>query len=90
MEGQFWFKPKTFGYGATPSTWQGWASVLVFVTVVVGLSWALLGSSAGLAAWTSWVLLVAAATVGFVAFTKRKTDGEWRWRSGTCIPAWWV
>ena len=22
MEGEFWFKPKEFGFGATPTSWQ--------------------------------------------------------------------
>jgi hypothetical protein len=22
---EYWFKPKRYGYGATPVTWQGWA-----------------------------------------------------------------
>jgi hypothetical protein len=24
----YWFKPKSFGYGATPVTWRGWAWTL--------------------------------------------------------------
>jgi hypothetical protein len=30
-----WFRPKTFGMGMTPATWQGWAAVLVFVALLV-------------------------------------------------------
>ena len=22
---EYWFRPKRYGYGATPVTWQGWA-----------------------------------------------------------------
>jgi len=25
---EYWFKPKRYGYGATPATWQGWAVTL--------------------------------------------------------------
>ena len=85
MAGPYWFKPKRFGYGATPSTWQGWVSVLVFVIVMIGLSAALLGSSPGIAAWAAWTVLTLVLTISFIAFTKRKTDGEWRWRSGRAV-----
>jgi hypothetical protein len=38
-----WFRPKTYGYGATPSSWQGWLAVAAFLAVEVGLAWAILG-----------------------------------------------
>jgi hypothetical protein len=33
--GRPWFRPKTFGYGATPITWQGWLATLLFVLVIL-------------------------------------------------------
>jgi hypothetical protein len=30
-----WFRPRTFGYGWTPITWEGWVATFVFVAVVV-------------------------------------------------------
>ena len=39
MSKKLWFKRKTYGYGWTPNTWQGWLftflAVLVFVPPVV-------------------------------------------------------
>jgi hypothetical protein len=32
----YWFKPKRYGYGATPVTWQGWALTLAATLVVAG------------------------------------------------------
>ena len=32
----YWFKPKSHGYGATPSTWQGWLATGLF-SVVLGI-----------------------------------------------------
>lgn len=29
-----WFAPKTIGYGATPTTWEGWLVILLFVALV--------------------------------------------------------
>jgi len=30
-----WFKPKTFGWGLTPITWQGWIYTLIWTAVLV-------------------------------------------------------
>jgi len=32
---KYWFKPKRFGYGAEPTTWEGWALIAVFVIFVI-------------------------------------------------------
>jgi hypothetical protein len=76
---QYWFKPKRYGYGASPANWQGWAATGLFVLLVGGANlllrttekphWALFG-------------LDAIAVAAFVILTKRKTEGEWRWRWG--------
>lgn len=31
-----WFKRKRYGYGWTPSSWQGWAVIILYVVVAVG------------------------------------------------------
>lgn len=31
-----WFKPKTFGWGLTPVTWQGWIYTLVWAVALLG------------------------------------------------------
>ncbi|MDB5444119.1 MAG: hypothetical protein JWP86_3102 [Phenylobacterium sp.] len=33
--GRAWFRPKDFGYGATPITWKGWLATLLFVLVIL-------------------------------------------------------
>jgi hypothetical protein len=30
-----WFKPKRFGWGLTPVSWQGWIYVLVWIVVLL-------------------------------------------------------
>jgi len=32
---KFWFKRRRYGWGWMPSTWQGWAVIVVFVTVII-------------------------------------------------------
>ena len=77
MTGDKWFRPKRFGYGATPDSWKGWAFVVVWIAIVVALSVALLHK--GAAAWLV-VLAVIALTGATIPLIKAKTDGDWRWR----------
>jgi hypothetical protein len=81
---QYWFRPKRYGYGATPVTWQGWAVTLgVAVAIggsIVGMN--LLVDRSNVVAWLLWATIVAAATWWFAQFSRQRTDGEWRWRWG--------
>lgn len=33
-----WFGPKTFGWGAQPTGWQGWLATLLFLVALIGVS----------------------------------------------------
>jgi hypothetical protein len=81
---RYWFKPKRYGYGATPVTWEGWAvTIAVAATVIVSLvAMQLLADRTNALAWLAWAALVAGITFGFVRLTRRKTEGEWRWHWG--------
>ena len=79
---QYWFRPKRYGYGATPITWEGWAVTLATVLAMVAVSSVLrleTGSYLALAALLAFDL--AALALLFIV-SRRKTDGEWRWRWG--------
>ena len=81
---QYWFKPKRYGYGATPVTWEGWVATVVLAVIVAGsiVAMNLLVDRANVVAWLTWAALVAAAIFLFAQFSRRKTDSEWRWRWG--------
>ncbi len=38
-EKQYWFRPKRFGYGMEPISWQGWLATLVFVGAIIALAY---------------------------------------------------
>ena len=38
MDKSIWFKRKRFGYGWTPSSWEGWAVILSYIVSVLGLT----------------------------------------------------
>jgi hypothetical protein len=82
MAHAYWFKPKTYGYGAAPATWEGWTVTAAYCFFV----WA---SAAVIAAHTSSkaILLgfgsaLVGATIGLVVIAVKKTDGRWRWNAG--------
>jgi len=79
----YWFKPKQFGYGATPVTWQGWAITAVSVVIIAAATlW--LTTLTAVSPWF-WVALLidAGVIVAVLEISRRKTEGEWRWRWGS-------
>ena len=79
---EYWFKPKRYGYGATPVTWQGWAVTIGAVLAVVAVSLGLRLTAKSLWALAALVLFDAVAVSALVIVSYRKTDGGWRWRWG--------
>ena len=90
MSNRYWFKPKVFGYGASPTTWEGWAVVLGYCALVALMTLAVLiaaepgkvSASAQWTMWIAWLVVVGVATAALAVISRRRTDGEWRWRWG--------
>lgn len=78
----YWFKPKRYGYGATPITWQGWAVTLGTVLAMVAVSSYLRLTERHLWALAALLAFDAAALFTLFVVIRRKTDGELRWRWG--------
>ena len=72
----YWFRPKLFGWGAVPVTWQGWAMTAVFVVLTSAVM--RLGAEDNRAL----LALLAPLIVSFVLLCRAKTDGAWKWRWG--------
>jgi hypothetical protein len=84
MTARYWFRPKRYGLGATPVTWEGWA-VTAFAVLFIGVvTWFFIVATKApnLTAVLVWAVMVGAATVALLMVTKAKTEGEWRWRWG--------
>jgi len=75
MPGEAWFKPKSVGYGASPSHWKGWVATIGYGILVNAL--VLAATYERIA--PIWVVI--AVTAILVIFVKPKTSGPWRWRS---------
>jgi hypothetical protein len=87
-----WFKPHSYGYGATPANWKGWAATVAFVLVVLATSLVAFGwqpdSGTPPSTWqiAAWAVVTAILTGGFVWLARAKTDGQWGWRWGKWAP----
>jgi hypothetical protein len=81
---EYWFKPKRYGYGATPATWQGWAVIGAGMAIIVAACLLILSDPAdvGVAGWITFMAVVTLAAVSLWIVSARKTDGAWRWRWG--------
>ena len=78
-----WFRPKSYGWGATPITWQGWLLLVAYIGLVAVLGMLTLKRE-HTEPWI-WAVFVAGVTVltlGLIAISRRKTGGDWRWRWG--------
>ena len=80
---RYWFRPKRYGYGASPSTWEGWAATVILILAVISDLRFLPGLFRDAVSGHAVAAVTAAALVGgFVWLCRVKTDGDWRWRSG--------
>lgn len=79
----YWFKPKRYGFGAAPSSWQGWALTVAYVAIVAALG-AWMSAVEGEVATRAlpFIAIVLALTILFVGIAWRTTEGGWRWRWG--------
>lgn len=78
-----WFRPKTYGYGVTPATWEGWAATAAFVALAVGCRF---GATTLIAdpvrAELAFIVGLLALLAGFLWLSRVKGEGDWRWRWG--------
>ena len=77
MSGDAWFKPKAYGYGATPANWKGWLFLAVMIAVFAAVTFTLKQSHA-----TEWWLGFAIWLAVLIAVSIAKGGGAWRWRWG--------
>jgi hypothetical protein len=82
MMRKYWFRQKSFGYGATPNTWQGWvltiaSCLLIFGVVLAGPAIRDNGLRAVWVIGGTALVIIPTVVIAYV-----KTEGGWRWRNG--------
>jgi hypothetical protein len=71
------FRPKLFGWGAVPVTWEGWLVTFGLIAVAVPVAWVA-------QARDLWLLLTMLPLIlAYVWLCRTKTDGDWKWRWGS-------
>ena len=79
---KYWFRQKSIGIGATPTTWQGWTLTLVGVALIFAVvmeAKQIPDRGTSLLVALSGVAIISVA-MSYIAWLK--TEGGWRWRSG--------
>jgi predicted anti-sigma-YlaC factor YlaD len=80
---KYWFKPKRYGYGATPVTWEGWALAAAAVAIIlVATVMVTRPDQVGPAAWIIWSATFSITIGALWVISRLKTEGVWRWRWG--------
>ncbi|MBI1384947.1 MAG: hypothetical protein GC150_08570 [Rhizobiales bacterium] len=74
----YWFKPRRNGYGAAPKTWQGWVAIIAFPAICAVVTLVLFATLPPLLGFVLFAIFMTGATLGFIAFVRRRTDGPWR------------
>jgi hypothetical protein len=86
---RYWFRPRCYGYRATPATWEGWTVTLIVPGIVIGsiVGMDLRVDRSDFTVWMIWALVIASITFWFVCTARERNDSEWRWcwgdRTGT-------
>jgi hypothetical protein len=79
---EHWFRPKRYGYGAVPITWQGWALTLCSVAVMVAVSVYLRHTARHELGLAAMFVFDALALAFLFIVCRHKTEGGLHWRWG--------
>lgn len=73
MKNNLWFKRKTYGYGWTPSTWQGWTVVIIWLILFYFVVTKLSGEIMKLVS-----IIILTGILIFVSYKKGERP-RWQW-----------
>ncbi len=77
---KYWYRQRSYGMGAFPNTWQGWAFLGLFLAFVAGMAVNAERNGETPALW--WLGLIV-VTALFVFIVWKKTEGGWQWGWGS-------
>jgi hypothetical protein len=80
-----WFKPRVYGFGWTPISWQGWASVSIYLIINIVAAYLLFSHqpSSNTLDWVKWLalgLFIFSSTLILVGISiARGGMPHWQW-----------
>ncbi|MBV8517510.1 MAG: hypothetical protein JO197_08930 [Acidobacteria bacterium] len=77
MAHAYWFKPKKYGYGAAPATWEGWTVTAVYCLFVWASAAVIATHASSKAIMLGFGSAMIVATIALVVIAIWKTDGHW-------------
>jgi len=75
---KYWFRPKIYGYGAYPTTWEGWLVIIIFIALVI---WRATDLEKHLDTTRHFIELISLVLI-LIIISIIKTEGKWKWRWG--------
>jgi hypothetical protein len=75
---KYWFKPKSYGWGVFPVTWQGWLMTIC----LAALCFVACAISVPTKNWPRLVLDIIVLITLFMILAAPKTEGDIKWRWG--------
>lgn len=77
---QKWFRRKTYGYGWTPATWQGWVLTGAYVLVILWLAHVVDKQQSGREVFTHFGVPLIIVTAIFLFIIYRTGEKpKWQW-----------
>jgi hypothetical protein len=82
---KYWFKPKRFGYGFYPISWEGWLCIFIFVGFIILAMWIdnlfnpLITNQDAWRFFLDVIILASIATFFFEKKTAGKLKWNWSW-----------
>lgn len=81
---KYWFRPKSYGYGLVPISWEGWLATLIFILILLVSVYIndIYSETFSLNQILRFILdLIIISTLFMVVF-KDKIEGELKWNWG--------
>lgn len=84
---RYWFKPKEYGWGTYPASWQGWLATICFAFLCAGVFFidvpmTKIGLAGTFRDYLRYGLDIIILSVLFIILSTSKTEGEIKWRWG--------
>ncbi len=78
MTQKLWFKAKTYGWGWTPCTWEGWLVILASTLIIIFYSVQLDKNSKEIPYIFFFKIAIIVSALIFICYKKGEKPG-WRW-----------